>query len=31
LVIGDALYTVSETGIMASAMDDLSQVAWITF
>jgi hypothetical protein len=31
LVIGDALYTVSETGLMASTMDDLSELAWITF
>ncbi len=31
LVIGDRLYTVSESGILASTLDTLEEVAWIPF
>ena len=31
LVIGDVLYTVSETGILASDMDSYEPMEWITF
>jgi hypothetical protein len=31
LVIGDLVYTMSESGLKASSLDDLSDVAWVPF
>ena len=31
LVIGDLVYTMSERGLKASSLDDLSDVAWVSF
>ena len=31
LVIGDLVYTMSEKGLKASSLTDLSEVAWVSF